>query len=64
MPAINIAELASLLGANFEGNGNLVVERPVNPERDEALRLLVALQRLPSTTETVAKIRKSLKLSG
>jgi UDP-3-O-[3-hydroxymyristoyl] glucosamine N-acyltransferase len=31
-------------------------------KRDEALKLLVALRRLPSTTETVARIRKSLKL--
>ena len=35
MPAIKIAELASLLGANFEGNGNLMVERPVNPDCED-----------------------------
>ena len=73
MPAIKIAELASLLGAKFEGNGNLVLERPVNPDCEDvesalaiatAPSVLVALRRLPSTTETVAKIRKSLKLSS
>ena len=73
MPAIKIAELASLLGAEFEGNGKLVVKRPVNPACEDveaalaiatAPRLLVALRRLPSTMETVAKFRKSLKLSS
>ena len=68
MPAIKIAQLASLLGAKFEGNGNLVVERPLNPDCQDvesalaiatAPSLLVALRRLPSTTETIAKIRNS-----
>ena len=40
MPAIKIAELASLLGASFEGNGNLVVERPVHPDCEDVERAL------------------------
>ena len=35
MSAIKIAELAAQLGANFEGNGDLVVERPVNPDCED-----------------------------
>ncbi len=52
---------ASAVGSNVASQ-SIMMGIPAQ-KRDEALRLLVALRRLPSTTATVAKIRKSLKLS-
>ena len=40
MPAITIADLAALLDADFEGDGDLLVERPDDPENEPGGRAL------------------------